>query len=46
MPVLGKSDRYERLASIVESTFDLPYMLQLVIGQPLWRGFRRISSKK
>jgi phospholipid transport system substrate-binding protein len=43
---LGKSDRYQTLASIVESTFDLPYMVQLVIGQPVWTGLPPVQQQK
>jgi phospholipid transport system substrate-binding protein len=43
---LGKSDRYQRLASIVESTFDLPYMAQLVIGQSVWAGLPPTQQQK
>jgi hopanoid biosynthesis associated membrane protein HpnM len=43
---LGKSDRYEMLASIVERTFDLPFMAKLVVGQSIWVGLPPAQQQK
>jgi phospholipid transport system substrate-binding protein len=43
---LGESDRYQRLASIVERTFDLPFMAQLVVGQSVWAGLPPAHQQK
>ena len=43
---LDKSGRHERLASIVENTFDLPFMAQLVMGQSVWAALPPAQQQK
>jgi ABC-type transporter MlaC component len=42
---LGKGDRYQRLASIVDRTFNLPFMARLVMGQSDWASLSPVQQQ-